>query len=203
LPSFECLLILNSFTVLPPVHPAAHEQGPDHAGDDRASQGSGVAGEVVEQKSETDEDNAADEGANPKRLTSETIHVVLPLQRKGYPSVLEAGTRARDQPAPPHVVFEALTKPNRDPSRQWLLLLEDELAPVVLEAGAPTRVVWSSLWPSRPDARVHFELRPGSGTDLRWTLFVEEPLPDSSKLGHMHKRINELINANLRFSFGQ
>ena len=39
--------------------------------------------------------------------------------------------------------------------------------------------------------------------DLRWTLLVEEPLPDPSLLGHLRKRLNELINANLRYTFGQ
>lgn len=43
----------------------------------------------------------------------------------------------------------------------------------------------------------------GGGTDLRWTLLVAEPLPESSLLGHMCKRLNQLINANLRYTFGQ
>ncbi len=41
------------------------------------------------------------------------------------------------------------------------------------------------------------------GTDLRWTLYVDEPVPDQSLTGHMRKRLNELINANLRYSYGQ
>ena len=66
-------------------------------------------------------------------------------------------------------------------------------------------MVWSSLWEKRPDARVRFDLTPdgAAGTLLRWTLFVEEPLPDPSLLGHLRKRLNELINANLRYTFGQ
>lgn len=65
-------------------------------------------------------------------------------------------------------------------------------------------VVWSSLWARRLDARIRFEL-PGysSGTDLRWTLLVDEQPLDASLLGHMRRRISELINANLRFTFGQ
>jgi hypothetical protein len=42
----------------------------------------------------------------------------------------------------------------------------------------------------------------GMGTDLRWVLLVDEPTPDASLLGHMRRRINELINANLRYTFG-
>ena len=44
---------------------------------------------------------------------------------------------------------------------------------------------------------------PGDGTDLRWTLLVEEPRPNDSLVGHMRKRLNQLINANLRYTFGQ
>ncbi|WP_197699031.1 hypothetical protein [Micromonospora inositola] len=43
----------------------------------------------------------------------------------------------------------------------------------------------------------------GGGTDLRWTPLVAAPLPESSLLGHMSKRLNQLINANLRYTFGQ
>ena len=65
-------------------------------------------------------------------------------------------------------------------------------------------MVWSSLWVKRPDARIRFDLQPGDGgTDLRWTLFVDEPLPDSKLTKHMFQRIGELINANLRYSYGQ
>jgi hypothetical protein len=119
--------------------------------------------------------------------------------------VIEVGARRRDQPAPPHVVYEALTEPNRDPARPWLLLLDDERRPDVVETVEPDLVVWSSLWDRRPDARIRFELtrdREGHGTDLRWVLLVEEPSPDASLLGHMRRRINELVNANLRYTFG-
>jgi hypothetical protein len=120
--------------------------------------------------------------------------------------MLEAGSRKRNQPAPPHVMFEALTEPDRDPARPWLALLDDEQRPRLLEASKPSLVVWSSLWIKRPDAIVRIDLPPdrsGYGTDLRWTLLVEEPMPDASLVGHMRKRLNQLINANLRFTFGQ
>lgn len=118
----------------------------------------------------------------------------------------EIGSRRRNQPAPPHIILEALTQPHRDPQRPWLVLLDDEVAPRVLEAASPDTVVWSSLWKRRPDAVIRFALawdRAGCGTELRWTLEVEEPIPDDALVGHMRKRLNELINANLRYSFGQ
>jgi hypothetical protein len=120
--------------------------------------------------------------------------------------MMEVGRRSRNQPAPPWAVYEALTEPNRDPHRQWLLLMDDEVLPTILESKEPIVVVWSSLWTKRPDARLRFDLPgaiAGNGTDLYWTLTVEEPVPDASLLGHMRKRINELINAQLRYSFGQ
>jgi hypothetical protein len=76
----------------------------------------------------------------------------------------------------------------------------------VLESERPQLVVWSSLWPERPDAVIRFELpadASGQGTDLCWALLVNEPEPHPALLGHLRKRINELINAELRYSFGQ
>ena len=103
-------------------------------------------------------------------------------------------------------MHDALVDPHREATRQWLKLAADEQQPQVLEATRPDLVVWSSLWPQRPDARIRFDLPPdsaGQGTDLTWTLLVEEPEPHPALLGHLRKRINELINAELRYSFGQ
>lgn len=118
----------------------------------------------------------------------------------------EVGTRRKSQPAPARVVFEALVDPDRDPTRPWLELLDDEVRPQVLQAEQPHLVVWSSLWRGRPDARVRFDLLAdagGQGTDLRWTLLVDDPEPDAPLLAHLCKRLNQLVNANLRYSFGQ
>lgn len=118
--------------------------------------------------------------------------------------MIEIGRRRRSQPPPPHVVFEALTEPNRDPARPWLELLDDETWPEVLASDPTTRVVWSSIWIKRPDARLRFDLAGGpSGTDLTWTLTVDEPAPDEALTGHLRKRVNQLINGNLRATFGQ
>ena len=116
----------------------------------------------------------------------------------------EIGSRKRNQPAPPGVIFDDLCDPHRQPVRPWLHLLDDEMEPTVVESHRPDLVVWSSLWVKRPDARIRFDLPPGGGgTDVRWTLYVDEPLPDASLTGHMRQRIGELIDANLRFSYGQ
>lgn len=118
----------------------------------------------------------------------------------------EIGSRLRNLPAPPHVVFGDLVSPRSAGVRPWLHLLGDEVEPTVLESQDPAYVVWSSLWLRRPDARITFELPQGGaggGTDLRWTLTVDEPVPDESLVGHMRKRINTLIHANLRHTYGQ
>lgn len=102
------------------------------------------------------------------------------------------------------MVFEAITQPDRDPIRQWLVMHEDEQRPDVIDAVEPNLVVWSSLWPWRPDARIRFDITGGPwGTMLHWTLSVDDPVPDDDTIVRMRKRINELINANLRFTFGQ
>jgi hypothetical protein len=62
------------------------------------------------------------------------------------------------------------------------------------------------LWTKRPDAIVRFDLpadSSGYGTDPRWTLLVDEAMPDAALVGHMRKRLNQLVNANLRYTFGQ
>jgi hypothetical protein len=136
--------------------------------------------------------------------------LTLPRASAGRPyalgsGVLEAGRHRRNQPAPPHAVYEKLADPGHDPARPWLLLLDDERPPEVLDSRAPDLLVWSSLWDKRPDARIRFDLTPDSrgGSRLQWTLLVTEPMPDPALLGHLRKRLNELINANLRYTFGQ
>ena len=119
-------------------------------------------------------------------------------------AVIDVGTRKRSQPAPPTIVFEALTEPERPGGRPWLYLLDDEVGPHIIDSTRPGLVVWSSIWLKRPDAVIRFDLpAAGRGTDLRWTSFVEEPVPDDALLGHLRKRLNQLINAELRYSFGQ
>lgn len=114
------------------------------------------------------------------------------------------GRRRKTQPAPPHILFEALTTPNRDPARPWLQLLGDEQWPRIT-ADPPHRVEWRSLWLRQPDAVVEFLLDSdgGSGGVIEWVLWLAEPLPDASRLGHLRKRLNHLINAELRYTFGQ
>ena len=115
--------------------------------------------------------------------------------------VIEIGSRARRLPAPPAVVWESLVTPHRP----WLTLLPDEVEPTILESERPSRVVWSSLWPSRPRDQVHFVLALVSSgeTSLRFTLYTPDDPPDESKTGHLRRRLNQLLFADLRYSYGQ
>ncbi|MEV7045674.1 hypothetical protein [Amycolatopsis sp. NPDC051061] len=84
-------------------------------------------------------------------------------------------------------------------------MLADEVDPRVLAAEKPSQVVWSSLWPSRPDDQVHFVLTASrdGGTLLRFTLLTPDEAPDQSKTGHLRRRLNQLLFADLRYSYGQ
>jgi uncharacterized protein YndB with AHSA1/START domain len=114
------------------------------------------------------------------------------------------GSKARTLPAPPSVVWASLTDPHQPGARPWLNLLADEVEPTVLASEQPSRVVWSSLWPSRPNDEVHLELSAAqAGTLLRFTLLTPDSMPDVSKTGHLRRRLNYLLFADLRFSYGQ
>jgi transposase len=119
--------------------------------------------------------------------------------------VPEIATRRCTQPPPPRFVYEALTDPDRDPYRVWLILHDDEQRPSIAESVEPNLVVWTSIWKWRPDARIRFELDSAGGgsTELRWRLSVDEPVPDHETTVAMRRRVDELINANLRRVFGQ
>jgi hypothetical protein len=118
--------------------------------------------------------------------------------------MIEIASRTRRLPAPPAVVWESLVEPHRVGARPWLVLLADEIEPRVLEAQNSQRVVWSSLWPSRPQDEVHLELTEVHGeTQLRFTLLTPTELPDESNARQLRKRLSHLLFADLRYSYGQ
>lgn len=102
------------------------------------------------------------------------------------------------------MVWDSLAVPREPRARPWLDLLDDEVEPRVLGGSKPDRLVWSSLWVSRPDDEVHFDLETaGSETLLRYTLLTPDGLPDASKTGHLRKRLSEILFRDLRYSYGQ
>jgi len=118
--------------------------------------------------------------------------------------VIEYGNRARHLPAPPSVVWRDLVEPRSEGARPWLNLLPDESPPRVIESESPSLVVWSSLWATRPDDEIVMELSPADGgSSLRFRLLAHGDPPDDSKTGHIRRRINQLLFADLRFTYGQ
>jgi len=114
------------------------------------------------------------------------------------------GTRERRLPAPPQVVWRSLAEPHRPGARPWLRLLADEVEPQLRDAVPPGLVVWTSLWPRRPDVVLAFEVRAaGAETALRWTLTADGEPPDESLTGHLRYRVNHLLWSDLRLSYGQ
>lgn len=112
-------------------------------------------------------------------------------------------TRLNSLSPPVWVVFDDLANPLQHNGRPWLTLLDDETVPDILVADRPSLVVWSSIWTSRPDARIRFDLDGSMDATVRWTLMVEPPVPDDGQLRHMGKRIGDLVFANLRYTYGQ
>jgi|SoiMethySBSTD1v2_1073268.scaffolds.fasta_scaffold1490230_1 hypothetical protein len=118
--------------------------------------------------------------------------------------MFELGRRTRTLPPPPHVVWESLTDPHRRGTRPWLDLLADEIEPRILESVRPTLVVWSSIWSRTPEQIIRFDVASdgSEGTALTWTLLSPTERDDSS-VGHRRYRLNHLMWADLRYSYGQ
>ncbi|MFN8076752.1 MAG: hypothetical protein U0Q15_15225 [Kineosporiaceae bacterium] len=118
--------------------------------------------------------------------------------------MIEIGARTLRLPAPPRVVHADLAAPATDGPRAWWRPLDDERLPTVIDAVAPSSLAWTGMWLRRPDAAVRFELAAeDSGTRLAWRLLVEEPEPEAGLVGHLRLRVNRVLNADLRFSYGQ
>jgi hypothetical protein len=118
--------------------------------------------------------------------------------------MFELGRRTRTLPAPPHIVWGSLTDPRQPGARPWLNLLDEEVEPRVLDAVRPSLVVWSSLWPSTPGQVIRFDIASDghTGTALTWTLTSPVEVDDAG-IGHRRYRLNKLIWADLRYSYGQ
>lgn len=118
----------------------------------------------------------------------------------------EAGSRRPNQPALLTSSSGLSPTPDPGPQRPWLLLLDDQVAPRNAGEGRAgfSRVVIDMI--KRPNAVIRLGLPRddgGYGTDLRWSLQLVEPFPEDALLGPVCKRLNELINANLRYTVGQ
>lgn len=121
----------------------------------------------------------------------------------GMDDLYELGSREKELPAPPHVVWEALTQPRRPEGRPWLSLASDETEPRILDSEEARLVVWSSPWRDRPDDVVRLAVRNAShGSLLRYTWLSPEPLVEAEELGQGRHRLNEIFFRDLRLSWG-
>ncbi|MBV8931987.1 MAG: hypothetical protein JO285_05470, partial [Kutzneria sp.] len=104
------------------------------------------------------------------------------------------GDRIHRFAAPAWVMFEALTVD----LHKWLDLVPGEVRPRPLDAERPHRVVWSSLWPVRPEDTVEFYLAPdGPGTTLRFVWRSPSP-PDERGVAITRQRLNRKLGGDLR-----
>jgi hypothetical protein len=111
--------------------------------------------------------------------------------------------REKSQAPPPSIIWETLTDPYRPSARQWLVTADDEVQPTVIDAERPSLVVWSSLWPDRPNDVIRFAIEENSGgTSLKWSLESPDDPPGDARLSQLRHRINYLINGEMRDSFG-
>jgi hypothetical protein len=115
----------------------------------------------------------------------------------------ELARRRHKLPPPPRVLWADLVAPRREGARVWLVPGDGEQRPTTLESVENERVVWSSLWTSRPNDRIVLEVAPGDagGSVLECVWLAAAPLP-----GHaspLRYRLTRLFAEDLRFSYGQ
>jgi hypothetical protein len=87
--------------------------------------------------------------------------------------------------------------------RAWVRLYPGEVAPCLVSGDRPITLVWSSLWPDRPDDLVEFTLRPhGMGTRVEVVMTgAEEPQPEQAS--YFRRRLGELVYGELRLAYDQ
>jgi len=91
-------------------------------------------------------------------------------------------------------VFNGLTAHRES----WMRLHPGEVLPEVLEAEAPSRVVWSSFWPVAPDDTIELLLeQKTAGTSLRWVWRSPTP-PDARGVAITRQRVNTKLGGDIR-----
>jgi hypothetical protein len=113
--------------------------------------------------------------------------------------------RRKAQAPTPSAVFESLAEPQLPGARRWLHLSADETAPEVTATVPHSAVAWSSIWPDHPELVIEFHLGPGpgGGTDLEWRLLSPRESPGDAAVRCLQRRMNEIVNRDLRLSYGQ
>ena len=119
--------------------------------------------------------------------------------------MIEIGSRARNLPAPPRVVWLSLVDPRRagTSARGWSWL-DDEVEPRVLvrRRARAGRLVVAVAEPAGRRGALRAHPRGRAARPCRFTLLTPHEMPDASKTGHLRKRLNHLLYADLRYSYG-
>lgn len=79
------------------------------------------------------------------------------------------------------------------------------MPPTILDGSRPRTLVWTSLWTRHPELVLRFDCAPDQGgTRLRVCLDApdEAELSDAT-VGHLRHRVNRLLFADLRATYGQ
>jgi hypothetical protein len=109
-------------------------------------------------------------------------------------------SRSKTHAPPASAIYEALSDPLADQARrEWLDLRDGELPPRVIQAVFPSLVIWASLWPDRPDDQIRFDIE---DQRITWTLMGDASGEDEDRLDQLRYRLDMMINADLRISFG-
>jgi hypothetical protein len=122
--------------------------------------------------------------------------------------LVELVRRRKSQDPPARLMWDALANPESCESRGWAWFKPqaDERAPKILEADAPSHVVWDSIWRDHPDLRVTFEIEPHHtddryGCTVTWILYGPDGMLDAEDVRRRRYRMNQLINGILRDFF--
>lgn len=75
----------------------------------------------------------------------------------------------------------------------------------MLDAVEPDLVLWDSIWRSDPELAIRLDLVGSAAPDtsLTWTLLAPNAALDPTVLKLRCRRLQELINRDLGYSFGQ
>lgn len=120
--------------------------------------------------------------------------------------------RGREHQAPPQrFVWQALADPTSDQVRSgyvWFRPQDDEQIPQIVRSVEPSEVVWTALWPDRPELRVIFEIEPrryggteqsvvGSDSTVTWILRGPDGSLTAEDLERRIRRLRHLTRLDL------
>jgi hypothetical protein len=112
--------------------------------------------------------------------------------------------RRKTQPPPPWIIWELLSDPFQSEDRPWFDRRDGEQPPMILSATKPQAITRSSIWSDHAELIIEFQIEPcGPGAAVTWTLLGPEGCLDDLEIRQRRRRLNQLINGQLRDTFDQ